>query len=184
MKTEWKLTREAFDKLLEWLSPDREKAGRKYEEIRCRLIRLFNCRGCSNPEELADDTINRVIKIIESEAAEYSCAPILLFFGVAKKVFQEWTRRKRFKREDLPIPEPNGHDPELDCLDECMDHLPVRERSVIRRYYEEKGREKIRRRETIAAELGIDVGALRVQACRIRKVLRRCIVNCLETKAA
>ena len=89
MKTEWTLTREAFDELLLWLSPDREEAGRQYEDIRRKLIRLFNCRGCDNPEELTDETINRVIKIVESKAVEYSGEPILLFYGVARNVVHE-----------------------------------------------------------------------------------------------
>jgi len=184
MKTEWTLTREAFDELLLWLSPDREEAGRQYEDIRRKLIRLFNCRGCDNPEELTDETINRVIKIVESKAVEYSGEPILLFYGVARNVVHECRRKKRLNPEDLPLPPSNGHDPELDCLDECIDHLPVRERSIITRYYEQEGSKKSRRRETIAAELGLEINALRVQACRIRKTLRHCISRCVERKAA
>ena len=184
MKTEWTLTPEAFDKLLSWLSPDREESGRRYEEIRRRLIRLFNCRGCYDPEELADDTINRVIKIVESREEQYSGDPILLFFGVAKNVFREWTRRKRFNREDLFPPPSNRDDQEFDCLDDCVKRLPQKEQSFIRRYYEEEGRERIRHREMIAAELGLDIKGLRVRACRIRKALSRCVLTCIERKAA
>ena len=42
----WDLNQEAFDELLAWLNPDRERAGRKYEDIRQRLIRIFMHRGC------------------------------------------------------------------------------------------------------------------------------------------
>ena len=50
MNKDWFLTQEAFDALLAWLDPEREAAGRKYEEIRLRLIKLFTCRGCSEPD--------------------------------------------------------------------------------------------------------------------------------------
>jgi hypothetical protein len=65
-----------------------------------------------------------------------------------------------------------------------MEHLPERGRRIITRYYEEKGREKIRRRQMMAAELGIEINALRIEACRIRKVLRNCVSACLQQKAA
>jgi DNA-directed RNA polymerase specialized sigma24 family protein len=184
MKTEWTLTHEAFENLLLWLSPDREEAAQKYEDIRRRLIRLFNSRGCYEPEELADETINRVVMIVETRASEYSVEPIRLFFGVAQKVLQEWRHRKVISHKDL-LPWPSMWDErDLECLDECMDHLPERGRSIIIRYYEEEGREKIRHRQMIADELGIEINALRIEACRIRKRLRHCVSACRRRKAA
>ena len=50
--------------MLAWLDSDRERAGQKYEEIRCGLIKIFVCQGCTDPEGLADETINRVIRKI------------------------------------------------------------------------------------------------------------------------
>jgi hypothetical protein len=47
MKKDWVLTQDAFDKLLNWLDSDRERAGQKYETIRLRLIKIFTCRRCS-----------------------------------------------------------------------------------------------------------------------------------------
>ena|SRR5215510_5244211 len=185
MNPEWSLTREAFDKLLGWLSPDREEAGRKYEDIRRRLIRLFNCRGCDAPEELTDKTINRVIRIIEpKEKEDYSGDPILLFFGVARNVYREWRRRKKLNPPDFPVPQPNTREQELDCLEGCVEQLPQRERSIITRYYLQERGEKIRERQMIAAELGLQINALRIQTCRIRKVLRNCISTCMELRAA
>src|SRR5690349_2354142 len=56
------IDRSAFDELLSWLAPDPDAAGQQYELIRRKLIALFRCRGCLSPEDLADETINRVIK--------------------------------------------------------------------------------------------------------------------------
>jgi hypothetical protein len=45
MKKGWVLTQELFDPLLDWLDPDRERAGHKYETIRLKLIKIFTSRG-------------------------------------------------------------------------------------------------------------------------------------------
>ena len=60
MKKEWVITQEAFDGLLAWLDPDRDRAAHKYETVRTRLIKIFSCRGCGVADDLADETINRV----------------------------------------------------------------------------------------------------------------------------
>src|SRR3954447_15915718 len=58
-RQKWTLTQDALDKFLASLGPDREAAGARYLEIRRNLVRLFEWRGCSTPDEYADETINR-----------------------------------------------------------------------------------------------------------------------------
>jgi hypothetical protein len=82
----WALTQESFDSLLAWLHPDREQAGERYESIRCSLIRFFSARGFSNPEELADETIDRVARKIDELVPSYSGDPATYFFAVARLV--------------------------------------------------------------------------------------------------
>lgn len=62
MKTEWALSPEAFDAFLAWLDADRDSAGEKYEKIRRALIKDFVLRECIDPEALADEAIDRVIR--------------------------------------------------------------------------------------------------------------------------
>ncbi|HWP43187.1 MAG TPA: hypothetical protein VNO14_08140, partial [Blastocatellia bacterium] len=64
-KKEWILTHDAFSGLLAHFDEDAERAAREYEIIRAALIRLFRYRGCNSPDELADETINRVARKIE-----------------------------------------------------------------------------------------------------------------------
>jgi hypothetical protein len=45
------LTQAAFDMLLARLDPDREEAGRKYDEIRRKLTKFFEFWGSSAPED-------------------------------------------------------------------------------------------------------------------------------------
>ena len=55
------ITQESFEALLEWLDPDREAAGQKYETIYTGLVRIFVSKGFNDAEHLADETMNRVI---------------------------------------------------------------------------------------------------------------------------
>src|SRR5918911_1288958 len=104
MGNKWSLTRDAFDQLLSWLHPDREQAGKKYEEVRYKLIKIFGCRGCLTPEDLADETINRVARRLGDIAATYVGDPARYFCGVAQKVHMEYLRKISTPPPRLPEP--------------------------------------------------------------------------------
>lgn len=174
------LTQEAFDRLLVWLNPDREQAGRKYEEIRLRLIKIFTCRGCVTPEDLADDTINRVARKVPEIAPSYVGDPALYFLGVAHNVCLEYFR-KRPEPDPPPLPDnPERKEHLDDCLDRCMQRLTSKNRQLILEYYREEKPSKIDHRKELAQRLGIALNALRIQACRIRASLQECVFECLK----
>jgi len=87
------LTRESFDILLAQLDPDRERAGERYEAIRRKLVRLFEWRGCAAPEDLADETINRVARRLAEGVELRSADPYGYFCGVAHLLYKEVLRR-------------------------------------------------------------------------------------------
>src|ERR1044072_6747769 len=101
MKNEWNLTQDAFDKFLTWLNPNREQAATKYEEVRRKLIKIFACRGCAEAEDLADETINRVIRKMQELIDSYVGDPALYFYGVARNVHLEYVRKSP---PALPLP--------------------------------------------------------------------------------
>ena len=178
MHKDWFLSQEAFDALLKWLDSDREQAAMKYEDIRSRLIKIFTGRGCVEAEDLADETINRVMQAIQKEKFIFDGAPIRYFYGVAKLVHLESLRRR-------PAPETPFHDTdtierEHRCLDRCVEHLPERSRELVLSYYQEQGRARFEHRAKLASQLDMPVNTLRVQAHRIRALLRECITECLE----
>ena len=180
-KPPWDPTQEAFDTMLRWLGGSPEEAGRAYEIIRSRLIALFVCRGCVNAEDLADETINRVMRATQKENFIYDGAPIRYFYGVAKMVHLESLRRR-------PAPEPLVHDTaEIEgmhqCLEQCVGELPARSRQLVMAYYQEQGRARFARRAALASALGLPMSTLRVQAHRIRGILRECMERCLEDQA-
>ena len=177
------LTQEAFDHLLAWLNPEREQAGRKYEEIRRRLIKIFTCRGCLTPEDLADDTINRVARKVPEIAPSYVGDPAIYFLGVAHNVCLEHFRRKP-EPEPPPQPEESERKEQLDeCLERCMERLTAKNRQLILEYYREEEHSKIDHRKELARRLGIALNALRIQACRIRASLQECVFECLKQRA-
>lgn len=191
----WVLDQTAFDRLLDWLDPERERAGQRYEDIRLKLIKIFTCRGCRESEDLADETINRVARKLAEIADTYTGDQALYFYGVAHKVYLEHLRKRPAPAAAAVAPirpdewgreeeEGDQREREYECLDRCMHALAPHSRDLVLQYYREEKREKIEHRKRLAARLGIGVNALRIRACRIRESLYRCVQACLGEEAA
>lgn len=171
---------DSFDYLLAWLHPDREQAGRRYEEIRRRLIKVFASRDCWEPEDLADETIRRVETNARNVAPDWVNDPALYFYGVARNVRREYLRRKT--APDAPPPSPDAEQAEREdmCLEHCMQKLlAADERSLILQYYQGQGRAKIENRQELCERYTLGVNALRIRVHRILKRLRPCVVDCV-----
>jgi DNA-directed RNA polymerase specialized sigma24 family protein len=174
------LTQSGFDSLLAWLDSDRDQAGLVYEQIRRRLIKIFECRGRHDAEELADETINRVILKVPKIAEDYIGEKALYFYAVAQKVFLESLR----KREPVVLPPPvavtEDVEREYECLDRCISQLTRNNRELVMEYYQDDKRAKIEHRKALAEKLGLAQNALRIRAHRIRQTLQQCVEKCLE----
>jgi hypothetical protein len=175
-------TQEAFQNLLRWLHPEPEKAGTKYEEIRRRLIFVFRCRGCIFPDDLADQCIDRVARIISGEGFTYEGNPALFFYGVGKVIIKEHLRArptvKQIPSTDFSEEKEHQHE----CLENCMSELSPRSRQLVLDYYGHSERAKTAHRKGLAEQLGITLNVLRIQTCRIRTVLRQCVLRCIESQ--
>lgn len=171
-----------FDNLLQWLDPDRDRAAVKYEEIRRALIRIFMHRGCVIPEDLADLTIERVTTKIERVSRSFSPEdnPALYFFKVSQYIFHEYLKR-RFEPIPPPPVEKEDLEPELDCIDRCLERLTAEDRDLILAYYPSEG-SQILARKRLADRDGLGLNALRIRACRIRSRLEDCARECLKQK--
>ena len=181
-KKEWDLSQQSFETLLHWLDSDRERAGKRYEDIRGRLIKIFGSRGCAEPDFLADETINRVAKRVEEIARTYEGDPALYFYGVANKIHLEQLR-KRKPVVNLPaVPDLDDFEQEYVCLEGCIGHLPADSRDLVLQYYDHEQHAKIVNRQLLAERFGIGLNALRIRAHRTRLALRKCIMSCLEKK--
>ena len=177
------LRQEDFDRLLRWLDPDAERAGLIYEKIRWRLIAILASRACAFPEELADETIDRVARRVADIEATYVGDKAIYFLGVMNNVHHEY-----LKRPTMPGPRNVDGDVETKekthlCLEKCLDRLAPNSRQMIERYYAENKQAKIDLRKRIAEECGISLNTLRLRVLRIREKLQRCIEGCLRMES-
>lgn len=179
-----KITPDRFAKFLAWLDPHAEKAGEEYERLRFRLMTFFSHRNCRYPDELADETINRVVLKLEEEVIEKKNA---YFYGVARNVFLESLRREKvfLNVDNLQVraAEDKKEDEEdsayRTCLEKCLDKLPPARRKLILDYFSQSRRAKIDLRKKMSDTLNISKTALRMKVMRIKKKLRMCIEKCL-----
>lgn len=178
-------SQEAFDKLLAWLDPDREKAGEIYTRIQIRLIGIFAAKGAPDADDLADEVINVVASKMDGNLVEgYVGDPALYFYGVARQIYR-WKDNK----QQPPIPPSlNCDQSEIEkssyCLDRCLDGLPFEERELIIGYHQGEKQAKIQNRKQLADRLGRTRNALRIQVHHIHGNLRECIDKCLSALQA
>jgi hypothetical protein len=177
------LTPESFGKFLRWLSPDDELAVQEYQSIRRRLVRYFVHKGCPDPDELFDQTVDIMVGKIDA-IVERPASPLAYCYGVAKNVWRQKMREHKLTilDEDPVAPEASDsgmYEQELQCLDHCVDQLSPSDRDVITRYHHGQGRDKIESRRSLANGLG-GINALRIRVCRIRKDLRTCVTACVK----
>ena len=176
------LTPEGLEALLRSLDPDRERAGARYEEIRRRLIRFFEWRGCEHSEELADETINRVARQLAGGLVLHA-APYAYFCGVARLVSLEEMRRDARENKALEASWPaeptvltvldDDPDPRLKHLRHCLQTLDADHQRLVLRYHQEERR--IQDRKRLCRELGIEMNALRIRVHRLRRKIETCI---------
>ncbi|HEX8288901.1 MAG TPA: hypothetical protein VF556_12945 [Pyrinomonadaceae bacterium] len=192
MKKDFVLTEENFNNLLNWLSTDREKAGAKYEEVRKHLTTFFRYKGCSEPDELADETINRVAAKVSTFYNNGEVKTITFFYSFAINVHREYLANMKKKHvslepnmlfADQPVPETNENkDIIYDCLDRCLAKLGSQESEMLIAYYSPDKSGKSELRKKMADALNLKTGALHTKIHRIRNIVRECIENCLSQK--
>jgi DNA-directed RNA polymerase specialized sigma24 family protein len=175
------LKQEEFDRLLHWLDPNPERAGMIYEKIRRRLIKVLASRGCRVPEELADDTMDRVARRVSDIRETYVGDQALYFLGVMNNVHHEYLKRPARPRLVESHDDDEAKEITHLCLDKCLDKLAPYSRNLIERYYAADKQAKIDLRRRIAAEFGISLNNLRLRALRIREKLQVCIEHCVGT---
>ena len=184
----WQLTEDAFNLFLSWLDQDRDVAGKKYESIRRRLVVLFDSRGCSISEELADQTLNRFIRRLPAVCDSLS-DPIPYLLVIASNLHLEY-REKLL----LPLPEnlsdiPAAANDETkermhDCLESCLQKLEAGNRALVLDYYQENKQAKIDFRKDLAKRWGLTTNALRIKMHKLRVSLHKCLEVCLESVAS
>jgi DNA-directed RNA polymerase specialized sigma24 family protein len=179
----------ALAALLAALDPHADAAALRFERIRSRLLRFFRARGGPWPDELADETLDRVGRRLSEGQAIADVDRYVL--GVARHVLLEaWRHERRHPTEEdfdgvigrMAAPAAPADDPEagMRCLARCLDALPASERELLFRYYTGQGRGLTEARQTLAADLGLAPGALRIRLHRLRLRMEQAVRACLD----
>lgn len=191
LKKNWLISENAFGALLKWLDTEKKSDGECYLEIHERLVNYFDRKNCQNPDELADETLNRVARRLEEEGKLESQTPAKYCYITAKFVFLENLRNK--DKHNVSIDETvenklfsktfddkTEKEKRLNCLEICAETLDFVNREIIFGYYYGEERIKIENRRKLASKFELSINALSIRACRIREKLHICVVKCLE----
>jgi DNA-directed RNA polymerase specialized sigma24 family protein len=195
-RKDWRHNPGAFRQFLNWLDEGVDSGGERYLEMRRRLARYFDRRNCRSPDDLADETLNRVARKLEERGEIVGVSPGQYCFTVAKFVLLESGRRIEHHQTSLDDAQgfgrvmpglalPSGPDVTevakewlFDCLERCLGKLSSGDRELILEYYRGEQRAKIERRSQLAGRLGLTKNALSIRACRIRDKLEICVDAC------
>lgn len=167
------MTADHLASLLTALGPT---AADRYEQLRWRLVRLFQWERCTDPETLADEALDRLARrLAESEPVEriesylFGIARLLLREEAARSI-RERTKLAEFARAHVRLSLPAADDL-AERLNHCVAKLEPDQRRLLLTYYQDKQREKL------AESLGLQMNALRNRALRLREKLEKCVMS-------
>lgn len=187
------INKENFKRLLEWLDSDTEQAAERYGHIYRVLIKYFNSAGCPNSEELADETIDRMIGKIKS-LKNYEGEKIKYFLGIARNIKRESFRKRehqavltdlenlgeqaeRFENPD----DENWSEIQMNCLKICLKKLSAKERKLILGYHNvTESNKKKEVHKKLAEKFSLSANTLRVQIFRLKQRVAECAGKCAE----
>ncbi|SRR5437016_9893467 len=188
-------TRRSFELLLHLFDSDPAKAGARYEGLRRRLVRFFECNRRCGPEELADVVFDRLAAKSETETIRNVDG-----YAIVVARFVSMEARKKMRREvhgeDLPggqdsIPENRDcstdlvekldHEKRVSCLRKCLARLSDSDRELAIQYYGAEEEKQKYHRQKLAEKFGLRMDALRVRMNRTRGRLEQCVTDCLNS---
>jgi DNA-directed RNA polymerase specialized sigma24 family protein len=181
MSPRWELTPASFNRLLEALHPDRERAAEKYEKLRLKIGKLLEWRGCPTPGESADAVLDRLAQRLDrGDRVEwiysYCC-------GIARMLLLEEQRKQErdaaaHEHFASPASGRSGEtEPEIpmEIFERCLGRLPKQGRELVLAYYQFGRDAKIETRKRLADGLAMPLNALRLRVHRLRERLRKCV---------
>jgi DNA-directed RNA polymerase specialized sigma24 family protein len=167
-----------FGKLFRLLEPDGQTIEARFWRCRLKLVKFFAWRHCDDPDNLADETIARLLKNVHAGQELSDDNPYSYVYAIATNVFQEYLRAKKKGRVLLDL----DAVPEIaisvvvdDCKRHCLEQLSDAERELLAHYYLEDDD-----RNNIALEHSQSLNALRLRVHRIKHRLRCCWEDCVK----
>jgi DNA-directed RNA polymerase specialized sigma24 family protein len=165
-----------FDKLFQLLEPDAQSFEEGFQQCRFKLLKFFAWRHCEDPDNLADETVSRLLKNVRNGQEISSDNPYSYVYAIASHVFMEYLRAKKKGGVIIDIDELGETSVSItmdDCKKQCLKQLSEEKRELLARYYLDNDD-----RDDIAKEEGLTLNALRLQVHRIKHWLKRCWEDC------
>src|SRR5215470_2511698 len=133
-------TQEAFRYFLQWLDEGVDSGGERYLEMRRRLALYFDRKNCVSPDDLADETLNRVARKLEEKGSIKELTPAHYCYVAARFVFLEYLRSREHTQTSFDEPAHSALHPLLagspgrdsqgepveklhGCLEQCLKQL-------------------------------------------------------------
>src|ERR1051326_6691653 len=113
-----------FDKLFQLLEPDAKSVECVFRQCRLKLVKFFAWRRCEDPDNLADETISRLLKNVQGGQEILAENPYSYVYAIANNVFKEYLRAKRkgiilINTDDVrEVAAPTGDDCKRLCLEQ------------------------------------------------------------------
>ncbi len=175
------LTAESYSLLLKTFASDEGEAVTALSKLRGSLGRFFQIKGDSDPDEAADETLDRVAvklgdAVLITDVTKYS-------FGVARLVFLENLRKtqkakKAFEsyRAENERQKAGEETDDFSPLRECFEILADDEKKILRAYFADLPHAELdEKRRKLTALLGVSQNNLRLKIFRLRRRLEDCV---------
>src|SRR6266436_3888 len=163
----------SFERFFRRFDSDETIAGEKYESLRRRLVKFFECNRCWGPEDLADEVFDRLAAKPETEIMRDVVGYAI---GIARLVSMESYKRMRRQvhGEDLPggqgsLPEIRDssaelverldHETRISFLKECLAKLSESDRGLAIQYYGAEEEKQKYHRQRLAEKYGLTMDA-------------------------
>lgn len=169
-----------FDRLLARLDSDPGRAAGEFERLRRTLIKFFDWRRATAPDDAADETLQRLAeKLTEVEVLDVPAFAHGIARLVLHEVQRDEARHASLEGVELAAPEKmDGPVSELllRSLRPCLDALPRDGREILLAYYASgDGAGKIDGRQHLAKKHGLSANALRSRVQRLRDRVETCL---------
>jgi DNA-directed RNA polymerase specialized sigma24 family protein len=143
------------------------ESERHYQRLRTKLMVFLERRGCTSPDDVADEALARLVELAESRPIDDLDR---LAFGIAKKVFLEWLRQSgRFAPldDEASIDSVSGSRSFRFIAEIAVGALHPSDRELLEEYFIDG-----KKAEDLASRLGVTAIAVRGRVFRLRRRLQ------------
>ena len=171
---------EALIEFLRRLRPDSPSTEQAYQTTRLKLEFFFRWKRCHDPQDLADETIRRLVAKLKDQSINVNAidSPSGYLYTFAKNVYREYVRQSikdQKLAKGLLAEWPQFVGEQEDCRVECLKELAPQDAELMIAYYADP-----EERDKLLDAGHFNLSSLRVRIHRIKMKLKACYKECLK----